>query len=371
VRKKGENKMQADAYDRLADWLVTTWRALPEVKTPELMDILKFQYTPEEAWLAIEMGPKGGKIDELAAKVGKSREELEPLIKSMEKKGTIYTEPGSEDPAYRPLGIELPGLVETAAWGDNTTPFKKELNKLWYKFKPIYVNEGVAEIGGYATCWCNVLALPPDAVPEENVMEQIKVAYQKDDAIAVAGCPCRIMEKIGRGNEVCDCIIECCMTFGEMARWAIENDWARKITLDECFDIIKRSAENGQVHTCRPGVIMCNCCKHACVNLYAMKLGKEHSYVPNHFYAEADPETCNSCGTCVERCPVDAVQVDNVAVVTTNLCIGCGVCASGCEEKSIRMVRRSEEEIARVDAEKMEAVAEMVTKSSPNWDLGF
>ena len=363
--------MQADVYNRLADWLVTTWRALPEAKSPELMDILKFQYKPEEAWLAVEMGPEGGKIDEVAAKVGKSREKLEPLIKSMEKKGTIYTEPGSEDPAYRPLGIEFLGLIETVGWGENTSSFKIKLNELWYKFKPIYVNEGVSRIGKAGMCFCNVHVLPSDAVPEENIIELIKAAYQNDDAIAVTGCPCRIMEKIGSGHEPCDCIVECCMSFGELARWAIEHDWARKITLDECIEIIKKCAENGQVQTGMPGAILCNCCKHACVGLYAQKLGKEHSYVANHFYAVADPETCIACGTCVERCPVGALRLDDTVVVDTTRCIGCGACASGCEEKSIRMVRRSEEEIARVDAEMLAALGEMIPKSALNWDWGL
>ena len=42
-------------------------------------------------------------------------------------------------------------------------------------------------------------------------------------------------------------------------------------------------------------------------------------------------------------------------------CIGCGSCAMGCAVRSIKMVRRSEEEIARIDGELVESVGKMMT----------
>lgn len=355
--------MENDVFEKLADWLVTTFRALPGVKSPELMDIIHFLYTPEEARLALQIGPEGGKLDALVTKTGMGEEHLKPLIKSMEKKGTIYTEPGSNDPTYRPLGIEIPGLAETSGWGDMNTPFKKRLIKLWDKFRPIYINEGVAELGRHLTAWCMVSALPSDAKPEENLFDQIKLTA---DYIAVTGCPCRLIEKQAEHGDVCDCIMDCCMSFGELARWAVEQGHARPITQGEAIDILAACEEKGQVHTGLPTAIVCNCCKHACINLYAMKLGKTHAYLQNHFLSVADPETCTSCETCVERCPVGAIQVETTAVVDSAKCIGCGACATGCEEKSIKMVRRSEEEIARLDAEFLEGLVKVVSMTKPD-----
>ena len=161
--------MEDDAYEKLADWLATTFRGLPAIKKPEFMDLLHFLYTPEEARLALQMGPEGGTLDALATKTGMTREDLKPLIKSMEKKGTLYTEPGSDDPVYRPLGLEVPGLAETAGWGDMNTPFKQELLGLWDKFRPVYINEAISELGQHSRAWCIVSALPPDAKPNENL----------------------------------------------------------------------------------------------------------------------------------------------------------------------------------------------------------
>lgn len=355
--------MESDVYERLADWLASTFRGLPGIKKPEFMNLIRFLYTPEEARLALEVGPEGGNLDALAAKTGMTRADLKPLIASMEKKGTIYTEPGSEDPTYRPLGLEVPGLAETSGWGDVNSPFKKELIRLWDKFRPVYINEAIAELGQHTQAWCMVRALPPDAAPEENLYEQIK---RTADSIAVSTCPCRLIEAQGKHGEACDCINDCCMSFGEMARWAIEQGHSRKIRFDEAVAILEACAEKGQVHSGLPGAIVCNCCKHACVNLYAMKMGKTHAYSANHFLSVVDPDLCTSCGTCVERCPVGAVRLEGTAEVDPSKCIGCGACAVGCEEQATRMARRSEEEIARLDAEFMETFGKVISKTRPD-----
>jgi Pyruvate/2-oxoacid:ferredoxin oxidoreductase delta subunit len=355
--------MGNDAHDRLADWLASTFRGLPAMKKPEFMDLLRFLYTAEEAQLAVQMGPDGGDLAALAAKTGIAQDDLKPLIQSMEKKGTLYTEPGTDNPSYRPLGLEVPGILETSGWGDVNTPFKQELLNLMARFGLIYVNQAVSELGQHNRAWCIVSVLPPDAEPYENLYDQIRLTT---DYAAVSGCPCRLMERRRDQGDVCDCLLDCCMSFGDMARWAVEQDHARHITVDEAIQILDACAEAGQVHTGMPGVIVCNCCKHACVNLYAMKMGKMHTYSKNHFHAADANEDCTSCGICVDRCPVGAIQLEETAEVDPDKCIGCGVCASGCEEESIQMVRRSEEEIAKLDVEFAQAFGNVLLKTRPD-----
>jgi formate hydrogenlyase subunit 6/NADH:ubiquinone oxidoreductase subunit I len=355
--------MEQEAYEKLADWLATTFRGLPGIKKPEFMDLIRYLYTEEEARLALEMGPEGGRLDELAATTGISKENLKPLIASMEKKGTLYTEPGSDDPVYRPLGLEVPGLAETSGWGDVSTPFKRELLGLMHKFRPIYVDEAVSELGQHSRAWCIVRALPPEATPDEHLYEQIRRAT---DYAAVSGCPCRLMDQHADPDDACDCPTDCCMSFGDMARWAVEQDHARHVAVDEAIQILERCAEAGLVHTGVPGVILCNCCKHACVNLYAMKMGKMHTYSKNHFFSRIDADTCTSCGTCVDACPVGAIRLEKTAEVDPEKCIGCGVCTTACEENSLQMVRRSEEEIARLDAEYMETFGKLMAMTKPD-----
>ncbi len=45
----------------------------------------------------------------------------------------------------------------------------------------------------------------------------------------------------------------------------------------------------------------------------------------------ADPAKCSGCGTCVEKCPEEAIEmVDGMPKVNEELCIECGVCVLIC-----------------------------------------
>jgi electron transport complex protein RnfB len=57
--------------------------------------------------------------------------------------------------------------------------------------------------------------------------------------------------------------------------------------------------------------------------------------------ASLDTETCKGCGTCVKRCEMEALSLDNKkAVLDLNRCIGCGLCVSTCPTHSLSLVRK-------------------------------
>ena len=57
-----------------------------------------------------------------------------------------------------------------------------------------------------------------------------------------------------------------------------------------------------------------------------------------------DADECSACGTCEERCPMDAIAVgdEDHAVVDTRLCIGCGVCTPTCPTEAVDLELRGE-----------------------------
>jgi ferredoxin len=50
-----------------------------------------------------------------------------------------------------------------------------------------------------------------------------------------------------------------------------------------------------------------------------------------------DKEKCTVCGACAEICPVDAIKVDDVAIVDENECIDCGTCVEECPVDAIEL----------------------------------
>jgi NAD-dependent dihydropyrimidine dehydrogenase PreA subunit len=330
----------SDAYDKLADMMCTEdFRTGPGMKTPEFIEILQIQYTPEEAQLAVEVGFSGGKLVELAERTGIEKETLKKKLNTMADKGTIWIDPGSEDPNYRAMLVEGPGIAETAAWGDKF-PWTEELKKRWNKYKYVWVREGITPAGPVVPVWAAVAALPPDALPSENINEVLKqLGYW-----SVSNCPCRSFPRFDESDTHCDHLLETCMNLGDIGRWAVEHGHAREITYEEAIDLLGKCEEDGLVHVgALPDYgILCNCCSDACANIIGLKMGLPHAMVPGPFVAVCDEETCAACMTCADHCPVDAIQVDDVAVVDTSTCVGCGVCVVGCDTESMRLERRPE-----------------------------
>ncbi|HTY25932.1 MAG TPA: FAD-dependent oxidoreductase [Desulfomonilaceae bacterium] len=67
-----------------------------------------------------------------------------------------------------------------------------------------------------------------------------------------------------------------------------------------------------------------------------------------------DPDLCASCLTCVRVCPFNVPAIDpatNRAYIETASCQGCGICASVCPRKAIRLQHHTDEQVlAKVQA---------------------
>ncbi len=53
--------------------------------------------------------------------------------------------------------------------------------------------------------------------------------------------------------------------------------------------------------------------------------------------AVVDPDVCTACGTCVDECPVGAIELNDVAVVDPDTCTDCGTCVDVCPAEAIEI----------------------------------
>lgn len=302
-----------------------------------IMEVMRCQFTPDEAELAVKVGFAGGRLDDLQKTTGMERSSLKKMLTTMRDKGTVWIDPGQEYPNYKVMGLAGPGLVETGGWGNIRFPHSVRLLKALHHFEVDFATKWLPAVGVPVTrVWLTPDALPEDATPEENVAEMIRRAGKW----GVSTCSCRLPHWIADPGNHCDHLLEVCIFTGDMVRWGLECGNCREITYEEAMDILKRSNENGLVHTHDPNEFICNCCNDCCVMLMGGYRTGAKTLHPSEFIPTFDEGTCSACGVCEERCPVDAITMDGFPSVNLDKCLGCGVCFPTCPTESIKFVRR-------------------------------
>jgi Na+-translocating ferredoxin:NAD+ oxidoreductase subunit B len=175
---------------------------------------------------------------------------------------------------------------------------------------------------------------------------------------AVLECICRKSARIKGHPCKKTARTETCMALGDMARIVSESESGRAIDREEALEIARMNQADGlvlQPSNTRKVDFVCACCGCCCGMLRIQKaLPKPVEFWATNYYAAADAEVCSGCGTCVERCQVDAVSMDDhrdVSVVNRDRCIGCGNCVTTCPSGAMRLVRKDEEVVPPEDLE--------------------
>ncbi|MEI8216295.1 MAG: 4Fe-4S dicluster-binding protein [Eubacteriales bacterium] len=168
--------------------------------------------------------------------------------------------------------------------------------------------------------------------------------------IGISMCYCRHkMEHVGKN---CDAPIEdICMTFGNTADSLIRHDYARRVDVSECLELLHKAYEYNLVQ-CGENVrnevsFICNCCGCCCEALVASKkFGNLHPVVPTGFLPQLNEDSCISCGKCEKACQVEVIQMHEkngkkLPAINENICLGCGLCVRACPNKSLMLKKTS------------------------------
>jgi NAD-dependent dihydropyrimidine dehydrogenase PreA subunit len=325
---------EKDVYQQLFDKYARV-PGIPEM-AGSFMELLRLQFTPEEAELALKVGARGRKLSEIQESTGMGKGKLKGMLNTMADKGTMWISPGQKDPDYKTIGIAGPGLLETGGWGNVRFPHSVQLMKALHQFQIDFSRECLPRINFPVQVWLTPAALPDDADPTENVAEMIKGAGHW----GVSTCSCRLPHWVANPGNHCHHLLETCLFMGDMARWGVEHGMCRKITYKEAVELLRKCNEDGLVHSYDPNDFICNCCSDCCVFHVGIRQTGAKLLQPSHFVAQIDDSTCQACSTCADRCPMGAIEVNDHASVNEDKCIGCGVCFPTCPSDSIRFIRR-------------------------------
>ena len=339
-----------------------------------MIEILKMLISEEEIDLIMAYRRKTSQtLEQLIQSSKMSEEQILKLTKSLANTGFIFNQPSSSGiMVYRLMPLVMVGVFEyTFMKKVEFTADEKKLATLFGKlFEDLadFIQDNYDTIAPFfenvepydrtvpildKTISGNEIQISINEdleVPEEKIMltQDVEDIIKKFDEIAVGHCFCRHHQDLLGNSCKITKLRENCFTFGKSARYCAEQGFARMISKDEAIKILKESEKDGLVHKTfhpatnisRDETSICNCCKDCCGTLEWWRMGVTPLINWTSYLSNVDESLCIGCGTCVEKCPVDAMSLNdnNKAEVNKALCIGCGVCAHFCPEDAISLL---------------------------------
>jgi Pyruvate/2-oxoacid:ferredoxin oxidoreductase delta subunit len=332
--------MSDEPYFKLREFLDQFPIGYPPTDSGVELKILKRLFSAEEAEITVQLSPFPEETATIAARTGVSEEFMLTKLEAMAQDGLIFRIRRDDNTLFLAAPFMI-GLYEYSV--------KKIDRELAALFKQYYDEAYQFEMGRSSVPGFKVIPLQQNIeadmalLPYHKIEEDIRSAR----VIAVTECVCR-KEAALTGHQ-CEHPVENCLSFGVAAEFYIENGMGRQIAADEAIDIVKKADESGLVHAganAKHLSNICNCCPCCCASMKGMvaKGQGKQKFMNALFEAVVDESQCTACEMCLDRCPVEAITVQETANVNRDKCLGCGLCAGDCAMEAISMHLREDRE---------------------------
>jgi NAD-dependent dihydropyrimidine dehydrogenase PreA subunit len=179
----------------------------------------------------------------------------------------------------------------------------------------------------------------------EEMLEFI-TGMPEENRIAVGPCRCRL------ATHACDHPLETdivIMTGTQIWLDLFPKDY-RVISKEEAQEIVNSSYELALVpmldrhmyyHGSTNYFVICNCCKCACLPIWAYRTYKDSGYhfIPSVYRSTVNLDKCEGCATCVDVCAFEERRLSGGKAEVLD-CQGCGLCVKFCPNQANSMVKR-------------------------------
>jgi len=340
--------MSEEVYTKLREFLHSLAGGFPASATGVEIKILKKMYTQQEAELTMKLTEKPERVADIADRLGLNEAELAEKLENMAQKGLIYRVREGDERLYRAFHF-LVGLYEF-----QLPHLDREFAELFEEYLPHFVMGMVPENVKTRQMRTIPLGSAVEASGEVATYNNVRELIKDKEFISVQNCICR-KEQALLGNE-CDYPKEICIGFDDFARFYVDNGMGRQIDMKETLELLDKAEESGLVlmpTNSQDIEAICCCCSCCCPNLKIAKMMERPiDIVQTHFISKIDPDLCTACEECIERCPMDAIKIDDsVSEIIDGRCIGCGVCIPTCSDEAISLELRPGMEAPPADFE--------------------
>ncbi|PKN69233.1 MAG: hypothetical protein CVU54_10835 [Deltaproteobacteria bacterium HGW-Deltaproteobacteria-12] len=338
--------MDDAAYNQLTEALNRKGGSFPAIQCPILRDLLETIFDEEEVQLAIRMPDLPTTVEEMAGKINGNIEAVQEKLDAMARKGIVLSLILGDKRIYTLLPI-VPGVLENQLVRGEVNEKTKKIAKLSYQYLDFLQELEKSEDQRLTKIpFSRVIAIEQD-IPKDTAIQpydKLLEYVDRTEAFAQTICHCRHAAELM--DDPCAKPKDVCLAAGLGAKYMIEYGLGKAVTKEEVRVILKRAEAAGLVHvvsnTGKNIDFICSCCSCHCEILKSLKRSADYGRAArSSFIAEVAADDCIGCGSCLDRCPMEALSIpDQVAEVEEKSCIGCGLCVSSCPTSAIVLKKR-------------------------------
>ena len=281
--------------------------------------------------------PAGFPAAKIAKRLQKEAGVLELMLEKMSHKGLIFRMRKGD------LTFYMASQFVVGIWEYHVNDLDEELIEDVNEYVPFLMKKTWAKM---ETKQLRVIPIAESVPTEVSVMpyDEAEMIIRSQSKIVVAPCICRTEQKlVGEG---CDNPMEACFSFGVAALYYEENGLGRAISQEEAMQLMQKGLDAGlvlQPSNSQKSINICMCCGCCCQILKNLKkMPQPAAMIDSNYFAEVDGGQCVACGDCVERCHMEAIEIEDTAKVDLDRCIGCGVCIPACDYDALHLRQKAE-----------------------------
>ncbi|NHI93812.1 MAG: 4Fe-4S dicluster domain-containing protein [Candidatus Lokiarchaeota archaeon] len=346
-----------DIYEQLRQKLNIQGQGAPNHRA--ILDFLKIIWTEDDVKLLLNFDSVGKFVS--AAKIAKNsgleKNNVKDTLNKLAEKGTIL-KMGNQ---YTLIPF-APGIFEFyfVAQKDTKENFKKASILMEEIIEEVMPSLGLSsEFGIFRPKLPlneeKIISIDESINAKSQVLawEKVEEMLNYSDVYAKVPCQCRMVgDYVGDPCKIAPKDVGCFVT-GIVAEQVIKMGHGTKLTKDEAIEYLQKAEKAGLVHSGTnisndlSNLLICNCCPCHCGALKSQSKHKFGIVNKSNFEPRIDTELCVLCGTCVKKCPMNAIfhiySTNERIEITTDYCIGCGICAVNCAKNAIKMVKVRDE----------------------------